>query len=195
MHIFSRRLSLRRLVSRLALPMAVMLVMSLSACGGGQEQQPEQAEAETEMAGDTLGSIAEIASNDARFSTLVTALDSAGLVQTFQGDGPFTVFAPTNEAFNQLPEGTVQDLLQPENRERLTAILTYHVVEGANMAADVQGMSSVTTLEGSDLSISTSNGSVQVGDATVVQADVEASNGVIHAIDAVLMPPSGDESM
>jgi len=194
MQIFSRRLSLRRLASRLALPMAVMLVMSLSACGGGQEQ-PEQAEAETEMAGDTLGSIAEIASNDARFSTLVTALDSAGLVQTFQGDGPFTVFAPTNEAFNQLPEGTVQDLLQPENRERLTAILTYHVVEGANMAADVQGMSSATTLEGSDLSISTSNGSVQVGDATVVQADVEASNGVIHAIDAVLMPPSGDESM
>jgi uncharacterized surface protein with fasciclin (FAS1) repeats len=173
--------------------MAVMLVLSLSACGGGQEQQP--AEAEAEMAADTIGSIAEIASNDARFSTLVTALDSAGLVQTLQGDGPFTVFAPTNDAFDQLPEGTVQDLLQPENRERLTAILTYHVVEGANMAADVQGMSSATTLEGSDVSISTSNGSVQVGDATVVQADVEASNGVIHVIDAVLMPPSGDESM
>jgi len=89
----------------------------------------------------------------------------------------------------------VEDLLQPENRERLTAILTYHVVEGTAMAADVQGMSSATTLEGSDVSISTSDGSVQVGGATVVQADVEASNGVIHAIDAVLMPPSGDEAM
>lgn len=182
-----------RLTSWLALPVAALLVISMAACGGGQDQ--ESADQGQMASADTLGTIAEIASNDSRFSTLVTALDSAGLVQTMQEGGPFTVFAPTNAAFDALPDGTVQDLLQPENRERLTSILTYHVVEGANMAADVQGMSSVPTLEGSDLSISTSDGSVQVGNATVVQADVEASNGVIHAIDAVLMPPSGDESM
>lgn len=175
----------------IALPIAVVLTVGLSACGGGQDQEADQ---ET-MQADTPGTIAEVASGDSRFSTLVTALDSAGLVQTMQEDGPFTVFAPTNAAFNKLPEGTVQSLLQPGNRDRLTSILTYHVVEGANMAADVQGMSSATTLEGSSLSISTSGDSVQVGNATVIQADVQASNGVIHAIDTVLMPPSGDESM
>lgn len=194
MTIFSRRSMSKRMTSWLALPLAVVLTLGLAACGGGQEPADEETTDQMEAA-DAPGTIAEIASGDDRFSTLVTALDSAGLVQTFQGDGPFTVFAPTNAAFNALPEGTVQDLLQPENRERLTSILTYHVVEGANMAADVQGMSSVTTLQGSSLSISTSGDSVQVGDATVIQADVEASNGVIHAIDAVLMPPSGNESM
>jgi len=192
MNIFSQSTSSLRAPSWLALPLAVLLVVGLAACGGGQEQEQE---ASDQMESETPGTIAEIASNDSRFSTLVTALDSAGLVQTMQDGGPFTVFAPTNAAFNALPDGTVEDLLQPENRERLTAILTYHVVEGTAMAADVQGMSSATTLEGSDVSISTSDGSVQVGGATVVQADVEASNGVIHAIDAVLMPPSGDEAM
>jgi uncharacterized surface protein with fasciclin (FAS1) repeats len=193
MNTFAQSTSSHRAPFWLALPLAVLLVVGLAACGGGQEQEQEQASDQMET--EAPGTIAEIASNDSRFSTLVTALDSAGLVQTMQEDGPFTVFAPTNAAFNALPDGTVEDLLQPENRERLTAILTYHVVEGANMASDVQGMSSATTLEGSDVSISTSDGSVQVGGATVVQADVEASNGVIHAIDAVLMPPSGEESM
>ncbi len=192
MNTFAQSTSSLRAPSWLALPLAVLLVVGLAACGGGQEQEQQ---ASDQMASETPGTIAEIASNDSRFSTLVTALDSAGLVQTMQDGGPFTVFAPTNAAFNALPDGTVEDLLQPENRERLTAILTYHVVEGAAMAADVQSMSSATTLEGSDVSISTSDGSVQVGGATVVQADVEASNGVIHAIDAVLMPPSGNESM
>jgi uncharacterized surface protein with fasciclin (FAS1) repeats len=191
MNILAQSTSSHRAPFWLALPLAVLLVVGLAACGGGQEQEQASDQTETEAP----GTIAEIASNDSRFSTLVTALDSAGLVQTMQEDGPFTVFAPTNAAFDALPDGTVEDLLQPENRERLTEILTYHVVEGANMASDVQGMSSATTLQGSDVSISTSDGSVQVGGATVVQADVEASNGVIHAIDAVLMPPSGDESM
>lgn len=190
----SQSTSLQRPSFWLALPLAMLLVVGLAACGG-QEQEQAQETANQMEAADTLGTIAEIAANDSRFSTLVTALDTAGLVQTLQEDGPFTVFAPTNAAFNALPEGTVQDLLQSENRERLTSILTYHVVDGATMAADVQGMSSVTTLEGSELSISTSGDSVQVGDATVIQADVEASNGVIHVIDAVLMPPSGEESM
>lgn len=188
----SRTALSQRIPSWLALPVAVVLTLGLAACGGGQDQQTEQRAMQT---ADTLGTIAEVASNDSRFSTLVTALDSAGLVQTMQEDGPFTVFAPTNAAFNKLPEGTVQDLLQPENRDRLTSILTYHVVQGENMAVDVQGMSSVTTMEGNSLSISTSNGSVQVGNATVIQADVRASNGVLHAIDTVLMPPSGNESM
>lgn len=192
MNTFAQSNSSFRAPSWLALPLAILLVVGLAACGGGQEQEQQ---ASDQMESEAPGTIAEIASNDSRFSTLVTALDSAGLVQTMQEGGPFTVFAPTNAAFNALPDGTVEDLLQPENRERLTSILTYHVVEGANMAADVQGLSSATTLEGSDVSISTSGDSVQVGGATVVQADVEASNGVIHAIDAVLMPPSGDESM
>ena len=194
MNTFMQSISSHRATPWLAIPLAVFLVIGLAACGGGQEQE-EAADPQMEATADAPGTIAEVASNDSRFSTLVTALDSAGLVQTMQEGGPFTVFAPTNAAFNALPEGTVQDLLQPENRERLTSILTYHVVEGATMAADVQGMSSVTTLEGSNVSISTSGDSVQVGNATVVQADVEASNGVIHVIDAVLMPPSGNESM
>jgi uncharacterized surface protein with fasciclin (FAS1) repeats len=193
MNAFAQATSSHRFPRWFALPLAMLLVVGLTACGGGQEQ--EAAEETETMEAEAPGTIAEIAAGDARFSTLVTALDSAGLVQTLQGDGPFTVFAPTNAAFNALPEGTVQDLLQPENRERLTSILTYHVVEGANMAADVQGMSSAPTVEGNSVSISTSGDSVQVGGATVVQADIEASNGVIHVIDAVLMPPSGEESM
>lgn len=119
------------------------------------------------------------------FTTLVQAVQAAGLVETLKGEGPYTVFAPTDEAFAKLPDGTVDALLA--DQEKLTAVLTYHVVAGKVMAADVSGLTSATTVQGSDLSIKTDDG-VMINDAAVVQADIEASNGVIHVIDTVLMP-------
>jgi len=121
------------------------------------------------------------------FNTLAAALGAAGLVETLKGDGPFTVFAPTDDAFAALPEGTVEDLLKPENKDQLTAILTYHVVAGKVMSTDLSDGMMATTVEGSDIKIDLSNG-VMVNDATVTAADIEASNGVIHVIDKVIMP-------
>ena len=123
-----------------------------------------------------------------QFKTLATALTAAGLIDTLKGPGPFTVFAPTDEAFAKLPEGTVATLLKPENKEKLTAILTYHVVAGKDMAKDVMGLSKVKTVNGKDVAIKVMDGKVMVGDATVTKADIQASNGVIHVIDTVLMP-------
>ncbi|WP_298715705.1 fasciclin domain-containing protein [uncultured Oceanisphaera sp.] len=122
------------------------------------------------------------------FSTLVTAVKAADLVDTLKGEGPFTVFAPTDDAFAKLPAGTVEDLLKPENKDKLTAVLTYHVVPGKVMAADAMKADSATTVQGGDITISTMDGKVMVDDATVTQADIEASNGVIHVIDTVIMP-------
>jgi uncharacterized surface protein with fasciclin (FAS1) repeats len=140
---------------------------------------------------DGEATIVEIAAGNENFSTLVTALDTAGLVEALSGEGPFTVFAPTNEAFAALPEGELEALLQPENRELLTQILTYHVVEGKAMAADVVGLDEVTTLMGSTVSIEVDGETVRLADtAQVVQTDIEASNGVIHVIDSVLLPPT-----
>ncbi|KKO06730.1 hypothetical protein LCGC14_0065380 [marine sediment metagenome] len=119
------------------------------------------------------------------FNTLVTAVQAAGLVDTLKGEGPFTVFAPTDDAFAKIPQADLEALLA--DKEKLTEVLTYHVVSGKVMAEDVAGMSSAETVQGGTLAIDTSNG-VMVNDATVVQADVKASNGVIHAIDTVLMP-------
>jgi len=119
------------------------------------------------------------------FQTLATALEAAGLIDTLKGDGPFTVFAPTDEAFAKLPEGTVESLLA--DKEKLTAVLTYHVVPGKVTAADVSGLSKATTVQGGDLAIDTSYG-VKINDSNVVKADVMASNGVIHVIDTVLLP-------
>ncbi|MBT8445713.1 MAG: fasciclin domain-containing protein [Gammaproteobacteria bacterium] len=127
------------------------------------------------------------ASND-DFSTLVAAVKAAGLVETLQGDGPFTVFAPTNEAFAKLPAGTVESLLKPENKDRLIAILTYHVVPGAVTAANVVKLDSAATVQGQNVSISASDAGVTVDKATVVATDIEASNGVIHVIDTVMLP-------
>ncbi|MDF1753320.1 MAG: fasciclin domain-containing protein [Verrucomicrobiales bacterium] len=121
------------------------------------------------------------------FSTLVAAVKAGGLVDTLKGDGPFTVFAPTNEAFAKLPEGTVADLLKPENKDKLVAILTYHVVAGKVMAADVKA-GEVATVNGEDVTVSVADGKVSVDKATVVKADVETSNGVIHVIDSVILP-------
>lgn len=129
--------------------------------------------------------IVGVAASNADFSTLVTALQAAGLVEALQGDGPLTVFAPTNEAFAKLPAGTLEALLA--DKAMLTKVLTYHVVSGKVTAAEVMKLSSATTLEGSSVAIDTSNG-VKVNDANVVSADVMASNGVIHVIDTVLIP-------
>ena len=137
--------------------------------------------------------IVETAVSADGFNTLVTALQEAELVSTLQGEGPFTVFAPTDEAFAALPDGTLESLLQPENRDQLVNILTYHVVPGKVMASDVTQLEQANTVAGAPISIQVSDGTVMLmGDNTaqVVQTDIEASNGVIHVIDTVLMPPS-----
>ena len=123
-----------------------------------------------------------------QFDTLVAAVQAAGLVEVLKGDGPFTVFAPTDEAFAALPAGTVDNLLKPENKDQLAAVLTYHVVPGKIMSADIAGKTvEVTTVQGSDLSVNATDG-VMVDNATVVAADIEADNGVIHVIDQVVLP-------
>ena len=132
--------------------------------------------------------IVAIASGDAQFKTLTKALGSAGLVTTLQGKGPFTVFAPTDAAFAALPEGTVENLLKPENKALLTKILTYHVVPGSVLSTSLKS-GDVKSVEGSSLKVAVSTGKVTVSGANVVKADIKASNGVIHVIDKVLMPP------
>ncbi|MGC9453732.1 MAG: fasciclin domain-containing protein [Phycisphaerae bacterium] len=133
--------------------------------------------------------IVETAVAAGKFNTLTAALEAAGLVSTLKGDGPFTVFAPTDAAFDKLPAGTVEDLLRPENRGTLTNILTSHVVSGKVMAADVVNLDSAEALSGMELPITVSHGSVRVASATVTQTDIECSNGVIHVIDTVILPP------
>jgi len=122
------------------------------------------------------------------FKILATALQAAGLVDTLKGKGPFTVFAPTDEAFAKLPAGTVNDLLKPENKEKLVAILTYHVVPGNVLAAQVTKMNSAKTVNGQSLAISVNDGTVMVDNAKVVKTDILCSNGVIHVIDSVVLP-------
>jgi len=123
------------------------------------------------------------------FNTLVAAVQAAGLVETLKGDGPFTVFAPTDAAFAALPDGTVESLLRPENREQLVAVLTYHVVPGRVTAEQVVTLDRATTVQGADVRIAVRDGAVRVNESNVVTTDIMASNGVIHVIDAVLLPP------
>ena len=123
-----------------------------------------------------------------QFKTLAAALKAAGLIETLKGAGPFTVFAPTDEAFAKLPKGTVEDLLKPENKAKLTAILTYHVVPGKVMAADVVKVTEAKTVQGGAIAVHAMGGKVTVDKANVVKTDIGASNGVIHVIDSVLMP-------
>jgi uncharacterized surface protein with fasciclin (FAS1) repeats len=124
------------------------------------------------------------------FSTLAKALTAAGLVETLKGKGPFTVFAPTDDAFAKLPAGTLEDLLKPENKEKLKGILTYHVVSGEVKAADVTKLKTAKTVNGQELKITVKDGTVMVDNATVTKTDIMCSNGVIHVIDAVLIPPA-----
>ena len=192
----------------LALTMTSMII----SCNTNKKNANEDAmTSEDTMATDTTATdmdadnqngetVADIAMSNDNFSTLVTAIKAADLGPTLQGDGPYTVFAPTNDAFNKLPNGTVDELVKPENKEKLTSILTYHVVPGEYKAADItkaindnNGKYEITTVEGGTITAMLEGDKVVLTDAagnkaTVTMADVDGSNGVIHAIDAVMMP-------
>ncbi|MFV1494339.1 fasciclin domain-containing protein [Phaeobacter sp. JH20_36] len=139
------------------------------------------------FAGGHAKDIVDTAAGAGDFSTLVAAVEAAGLVDTLKGDGPFTVFAPTDAAFAALPEGTVEELLKPENKDKLIEILTYHVVPGKVMSGDLVDDMKAATVQGSEITIDLDSG-VMVDEAKVVTADIEAENGVIHVIDTVIMP-------
>jgi uncharacterized surface protein with fasciclin (FAS1) repeats len=186
--------------------LALAGVLTLAACGdddddAGATTEPA-ATAATAAPGESMApdgtdamaqdDIVAVASGNPDFSTLVAAVDAAGLVETLQGTGPFTVFAPTNAAFEALPAGVLDALLLPENQETLAKVLTYHVLPQQVMAADVAA-GEVPTVEGQSIDITTDDG-VKVNDANVTATDVAASNGVIHVIDAVLIPPDVDVS-
>lgn len=134
--------------------------------------------------------IVELAVGTEDLSTLVTAVKAGELVETLQSDGPFTVFAPTNAAFEALPEGVLEMLLKPENKDKLVAVLTYHVVPAKVMSGDLENGMTATTVEGSDVEVMINYGTVKIDNATVAMADIEASNGVVHVIDTVILPPS-----
>ncbi|MDX1500272.1 MAG: fasciclin domain-containing protein [Woeseiaceae bacterium] len=134
--------------------------------------------------------IVETAVSAGQFTTLAAALDAAGLVETLEGEGPFTVFAPTDAAFAKLPEGTIENLLKPENRDQLVAVLTYHVVPGKVKAAQVVELDKAKTVNGAEVRITVADNGVRVDDANVVKTDIDASNGVIHVIDTVILPGS-----
>ncbi|MEP3048604.1 MAG: fasciclin domain-containing protein [Roseibium sp.] len=159
-----------KLIQKLAF--ALLLILPLSAAKASEKD------------------IVDTAVGAGSFTTLVAAVQAAGLVDTLKGDGPFTVFAPTDEAFAKLPAGTVEMLLEPENKDKLVAILTYHVVSGKVMSGDIAGKkAAVATVQGSDIAVDATNG-VKINNATVVSADIETSNGVIHVIDTVILPAS-----
>jgi uncharacterized surface protein with fasciclin (FAS1) repeats len=153
----------------------------------------QNADSSSNTAADAKGSestsdIVDTAVSAGSFKTLAAALKAADLIDTLKGPGPFTVFAPTDEAFAKLPPGTVDDLLKPENKEKLRAVLTYHVVSGKVAAADAMKLTSAKTVQGQELTISTEGGGVKIDGANVTKADIAASNGVIHVIDAVVLP-------
>jgi uncharacterized surface protein with fasciclin (FAS1) repeats len=181
---------------KLAAAGGIAALLFLSGCSDNSDDAtaPATTAAPSEMASEPAmteaGTIVEVAAGNPDFETLVAAVTAAGLAETLSGEGPFTVFAPTDEAFEALPEGVLDALLLPENKEALTSILTYHAVSGEVMAADVTA-GDVETVEGSTIAITT-DGGVKVNEAEVVATDVDASNGVIHVIDAVLVPESVD---
>lgn len=184
-------------MKKLSIVVSAGLIAVLAACGedGSSSTTTSVTEAPTTEAPTTdapssPGDIVAVASQAGSFTTLVAAVQAAGLVETLQGVGPFTVFAPTDEAFAALPDGVLDKLLLPENKDVLVKILTYHVVAGKVMAADVT-TGDVATVEGQTIALATEGG-VTVNGANVVAADVEASNGVIHVIDAVILPPDVD---
>ncbi|MBX3286457.1 MAG: fasciclin domain-containing protein [Actinobacteria bacterium] len=189
--------------------MAAALSLTLAACGSDSEGASDSSattaasaeETSTTVAADETteapaidaGTIVDIAAGNDDFSTLVAAVQAADLVDTLSGDGPFTVFAPTNEAFAALPDGTLDTLLMPENKDQLAGILTYHVVAGKVMAADLSDGQEVETVNGEMLTVGIDGEKVTLTDAAgntvnVVDTDIEASNGVIHVIDGVVLP-------
>jgi uncharacterized surface protein with fasciclin (FAS1) repeats len=183
--------------------LGAVAVLTLGACGSDSDDSADAtpttiAAPDTTVASDTTvapaQNIVEIAAGNPEFSTLVSAVKAAGLAETLSGDGPFTVFAPTNAAFEALPAGTLESLLEPANKQKLADILTYHVVPATVMAEDVEP-GDVTTANGATFEVAAENGAVTItdgqgGTAKVVTTDIVASNGVIHVIDAVLLPPA-----
>lgn len=163
-----------------------LFLVLLIAAGMGLSTSVAQTGAE---AGEEVD-IVETATAAGSFNTLVAAINAAGLTETLKGEGPFTVFAPTDEAFAKLPDGTLEMLLMPGNKEKLAAILTYHVVPGKVSAEEVVKLTSAESVSGKKIDIKTSDGKVMVDGATVIKADVMAKNGVIHVIDTVMMPPA-----
>ena len=159
---------------KLFITAALLAVTSLAVAGHHEQEKPKD--------------IVDTAVEAGRFSTLATALDAAGLIDTLKGDGPFTVFAPTDEAFAKLPAGTVENLLRPENRDQLIAVLSYHVVAGRVEAADVVKLDTAETVNGASVTITVADNGVRVDHANVVATDIGASNGVIHVIDSVILP-------
>lgn len=158
------------------LMLAQLAIVASQATAGGHSKHAETAD------------IVDTAIAAGQFETLAAALSAAGLVETLKSDGPFTVFAPTDDAFAKLPAGTVDSLLKPENRDQLVAILTYHVVPGEVSAADVVKLTSATTVNGADVSIAADDHGVRIDDARVLATDIGASNGIIHVIDSVILP-------
>lgn len=180
---------------------ALTSALALAACGGASEpaatpetpetpETPASTPATDAPAAEATQSkdIVDTAVAAGSFKTLAAALQAAGLVDTLKGEGPFTVFAPTDEAFAKLPAGTVDDLLKPENKEKLKKVLTYHVVPGKVTAEQAAKTPSAKTVQGSDLTLKSEGGAVMVNGAKVTQADIACSNGVIHVIDAVVLP-------
>jgi uncharacterized surface protein with fasciclin (FAS1) repeats len=187
---------------RICLSLAMLIPSTLALASGCQEgsstSTPTLATTSTDYAKDAVKKeakkeaeakdIVDTAVAAGSFKTLAAALKAADLVDTLKGDGPFTVFAPTDEAFDKLPEGTVEELLKPENKEKLVAVLTYHVVSGKVTSKDVAKLTEAKTVQGSKVKISTKDG-VMINDAKVTKADIMTSNGVIHVIDKVILPP------
>ncbi|MEO6251941.1 MAG: fasciclin domain-containing protein [Ferruginibacter sp.] len=167
-------------------------IMALTACNSGETTTAETTSVDTvkEVMAPPAApkDIVDVAIGSTDHTTLVAAVTAAGLVETLKGAGPFTVFAPTNAAFAALPAGTVEGLLKPESKDALTKILTYHVVAGAVKAADLKDGQKVKTLQGEELTVSIKDGKVMINGAHVTAADLTGSNGVVHVIDAVLMP-------
>lgn len=168
------KLKSKLVISNFTAALAAVLIFAASASAGHHKKHAADIVDTAVAAGD--------------FNTLVAAVKAADLVDTLKSEGPFTVFAPTDEAFAKLPEGTVESLLLPENKDKLVAILTYHVVAGKVMAADVVNLTSATTVNGADLAIRVEDGTVYVNDAKVIKTDIKTSNGVIHVVDTVILP-------
>ena len=173
-----------------ALTLSALVLAGSTALAPGAHADHHEAKMKAKAEGNT---IVDVAVSAGSFQTLVAAVKAAGLVETLSGEGPFTVFAPTDEAFAKLPEGTVESLLKPENKDRLVAVLTYHVVPGKVMAADVVELDSAKTVQGQKVTIRTADGKVMVDGANVVKTDIAASNGVIHVIDRVILPSESTE--
>ena len=164
-------------------------VTSLVSCNAPKEQVEETASDSTEVVAEVVSNtVVDIAVGSADHSTLVAAVTAAGLVETLSGTGPFTIFAPTNAAFDALPAGTVEDLLKPENKEKLTAVLTYHVVAGNVMSSQLADGQKVATLNGQELTVAIKDGIVTINGTKVIAADLAGSNGVIHVVEGVLLP-------